>query len=86
MKFYALVPIHTIPVDLDHTLGMTRPCPRYDQVFTEYVQSAEIQSMQKGNETLFKYVEKNSGEKVRDFSDIVNVFEPIFIERSRNLT
>lgn len=65
---------------------MTRPCPQYEQAFTEYMQSAEIQSAQKGYKSFFEYVEKYSGERVRSFPDLVHVCEPIYIECAQNFT
>lgn len=80
---FFLVPIHAVPKNLDY---MMRPCPRYEQAFEEYTQSAEIQSALKGNKSFFEYVEKYSGEKVRSISDLALVCEPIYIERTQNFT
>lgn len=65
---------------------MTRQCPKYDQAFKEYVESAEIQSMLKSNKPLIKYVGKHSGERLRNFKDLTRVSGALFIEREMNFT
>lgn len=79
------VPIHTIPKYLDYVLSMDKPCPLHSQAFKEYTESAEIQLMLKNNQSLFKYVEKYSGEKIESFSDVKHIHETLVVENFKNL-
>lgn len=64
---------------------MDKTCPLYDQVFKEYTESAEIQRMLKNNQSLFNYVEKYSGEKIRTFLDVQRIHETLVVENFKNL-
>lgn len=80
------IPIHTIPKYLDYILSMDRECPLYNRAFKEYTESPEIQLMLKNNRTLFEYVEKYSGERVRTFLDLQHVHETLAVENLKNLS
>lgn len=64
---------------------MDKACPLHSQAFSEYTATAEIQLMLKNNQSLFKYVENYSGEKIRTFLDVQHIHEALVVENFKNL-
>lgn len=64
---------------------MDKPCPLHDQALREYTASADIQLMLKNNQSLFKYIEKYSGEKIQSFLDVQHIHETLVVENFKNL-
>lgn len=79
------IPIHTIPNEIDHILSMKRPCPLYDQAFSEYEQSPEISLMLKNNRSLIQYLETHLGRKISTICEIKTIYLVLWVEKLKNL-
>lgn len=78
------IPIHTIPKEIDHILSMKRPCPLYDQAFSEYEQSPEISLMLKNNRSLIEYLETHLGRKISTICEIKTIYLVLWVEKLKN--
>lgn len=80
-----LIPIHTIPIDQEHLLAWVIPCPRFDILFEEQKQSAEIKSLLRKYQTSIEFWEKHTGAKLNGTADIMYLHDTLYIENRRGL-
>lgn len=82
--------IKSIPVNVVYTnkdnllyfLGI--PCARYDDEFNKVINSTEPAALKK-YEKLFKYLAEHTGQPVKNFPQLYEIYDTLFIEKSRNL-
>lgn len=79
------VPIHTIPLSDDYLLNSFVPCPRFDQMFKQRMDSDEIKSLMEQHRTLVEYMEKNSGIPLPELVDVLNLYNILFVENRKGL-
>ena len=80
INFSTAIPVHTVPEKLDHILAMKRPCPKYQKAYDEYIESDEIKSIFKNNQTLIEYLELHSGKELKTLFDLKSLNETLWIE------
>lgn len=78
------IPIHSIDLNADDVLAMTRPCPLYEQLLKEYKNSPGIKSILDRNRILMQYLERHTGRKVRSIGEILLIYDVLSIEQLRN--
>ncbi|XP_031636090.1 testicular acid phosphatase homolog, partial [Contarinia nasturtii] len=78
------IPIHTLPQDQDGIIATKRPCPKYAKAFDDYEESDEIQSIIKSNRTLFDYLEKYVGQKVKTICKVKTIYQALWVESLKN--
>lgn len=77
------LPIHSVPVELDHLVSMIRRCPLYDQTYEEYQQSPEIKRILKNNQSVIEYIELHAGIKVQQICHIKYLYDRLMNEKSK---
>lgn len=80
------IPIHIVPEMIDHVLAMKRPCPLYDQAFSEYEQSPEIKLILKNNRSLIEYLNEHVGKKIQTILEVKTVYQTLWVEQLKNFT
>lgn len=78
------IPIHVLKSDT--TLSMKKPCPLYKEAYEEYKQSPEIKQIVHDYQWLFQYLEKHTGESVRNIHHIKSIYDTLWIESLKNFT
>lgn len=79
------IPIHTAPLKSDQVLGFSGPCPRYKYENAEYKKNSDHWSLYKKYKPLFRYLELHTGNTIRDFFDVWDLYACFEIEKSRNM-
>lgn len=79
------IPIHTIPLSEDFLLNSFVPCPRFDQMFKQRIESQEIKSLLEEHRTLIEFMERNSGKTLRELVDVLNVYNILFVQNRKGL-
>ncbi|GFO25792.1 lysosomal acid phosphatase [Plakobranchus ocellatus] len=80
------IPVQSKPLETDNKLGLKQPCPRYDQLFAELLNSTAVREEQESYEEFFKMVEKNTGIKRESLKDFWSVADTLTCEKAHNLT
>lgn len=80
------IPIHTIPLKLDHYVGMESPCPRYDEAFKDLLKSPEYVTAQNKVDRYIKAIRENSGFQNPTVYDLHRVWDALRVEQLENLT
>lgn len=80
-----LVPIHTIPDNMDHILNYGQPCKLYDISLTEFMSHEPEQSL-KNNQSLIDYLEKHTGQKFRSYDAIRALYDTLWIAQLKNFS
>lgn len=79
------IPIHTAPLKYDHVLAFSGPCPRYKYESAKYKKTSDHWSLYEKYKPLLRYLELHSGNKMRDFFDVWDLYDCLWIEKSRNM-
>lgn len=80
------IAVHSIPFEMDYLISCDVACKRYVQALDEYQQSPEIKSLINENRQLFEYLEKHTGQPVRNVNQLKDIQNILEIERSMNFT
>lgn len=80
------IPVHTVPENSDYILAAKKPCQLYDFALKKYKDSSEYKDLNKKFKSLYEYLEKNSGKKIRSFTDVQNLYNTLYIEELKNRT
>ncbi|XP_059149851.1 lysosomal acid phosphatase-like [Physella acuta] len=80
------IPVQTLPTTMDNKLAQGAPCPRYDQLVQEVLNSPAIQKEEQENKAFYDMVEKNTGVPKESIKDIWSVGDTLVCERAHNLT
>lgn len=75
-----------MPEKIDHILAMKRPCPLYKRAYDEYIQSGEIKSILKNNQTLIDYAEMHAGKRFQSIFELKVLYEVLWIENLKGFT
>lgn len=79
-------PIHTIPEELDHTIALDTPCPRYDKALNDYLTSTELYGKLDVVKPYFKLIEENSGFTNLTIFQLVYTWDTLNSQQWANLT
>lgn len=77
-----LVPIHTIPSNMDHMLRFTQSCALYDMSYDEPMSTEQKQML----ETTAEYLELNAGLKFRSCKETRKIYDTLLVEQQQNFT
>lgn len=77
------IPIHTIPVNMDASLGMERPCPAYDELFNSTVTDFTTEFFGQ-HEELLNYLREHTGLPLKNIWDVGSIYDILYIEESSN--
>lgn len=80
------VPIHTLPIELDHIVAAERPCPRYKKAFNEQLTSPEFRAIVKTTKKYFKLIEEKTGYKNVTFFQLFSTWDTLNSHKLANLT
>lgn len=76
------VPIYTLARSTDDLIVQRRPCARYDKVFTEVLQSEEVQKMNEENQQLYHYLSIGTGENISNLHDVELLHDTLQAEKA----
>lgn len=77
------IPVHTVPLQLDHMLAATQQCDRHDYITLEYFRENNYEELFKYFRPLFNYIEENSGMKIKKIKNLVTLRDTLRIEKSK---
>ncbi|XP_030031974.2 prostatic acid phosphatase isoform X2 [Manduca sexta] len=80
------VPVHTVPEYEDEVLAMKRKCPAFDREYEKLKRTTEYKNRLNRFQNLMEYLSINSGMKVKDYDDIVDIYSTLYIESLYNFT
>ncbi|XP_013161905.1 PREDICTED: lysosomal acid phosphatase-like [Papilio xuthus] len=80
------IPIHTRPEHDDEVLAMKRKCAQYDIAKNNFINSRAYEDHLSKYEGLMDYLTQHTLRKIKDFEDINDIYNILFIENLYNLT
>ncbi|KAJ8737588.1 hypothetical protein PYW08_000183 [Mythimna loreyi] len=80
------IPIHTVPEIEDEVLAMKKPCPAYNKELERLTHSKPYKDRLSKYQHLMDYLSAYTGVKVKDYSDIVDIYSTLYIETLYNFT
>nr|XP_022906209.1 prostatic acid phosphatase-like [Onthophagus taurus] len=80
------IPIHTEPELEDAFLASKKPCAKYDILYNNMINSEEMKKLNFENKDLYEYLNKHSGENIKDFDAMGYLYNNLFIENYMNFT
>lgn len=82
---WAPIPIHSVPVELDHIIENGRHCPKYDFLFEKNVnESTEIQRIFTEYAEYFSNWTRNCGANITSFDDVKGLYKTLLMETAHN--
>lgn len=80
------IPIHTVPIHLDHVVALERPCARYEKAIKDIFNSKEFKEAQRKVERYFNTMITHSGYANATIGDAYSVWDTLKVYRWENLT
>lgn len=80
------IPVHTRPEAEDNELALGASCARYDELYAEELNSPEVKDEERINAAFYELIEKETGVKKENISDIWKVIDTLICEKAHNLT
>ncbi|KAJ2954475.1 hypothetical protein O0L34_g2754 [Tuta absoluta] len=80
------IPIHTMPEAEDEVLAMKKNCNAYNREMERYTQTAEYKQHLANYQSLMNYLSAYTGEKVKDYVDMLAIYSTLYIETLNNMT
>lgn len=81
------IPIHTLPGADDIIIAQTTSdCDKYNRLYKELLESADIQDLYKQNEDLFQYVREYTKDNITSFGQLSYLYDTFYVEKQNNLT
>ncbi|KAK7457316.1 hypothetical protein BaRGS_00039229, partial [Batillaria attramentaria] len=80
------IPVHTRPQEYDRKLNMGAPCPRYDELYDIELQSPAVKAEEKDNKDFYDFIEKKTGVKKENISEVWKIGDTLFCEKMHNKT
>jgi hypothetical protein len=80
------IPFRTIPSAVDRTNRGSAPCPKYDVLWNNLLQSEEFKEANAGFQDLYDYISNYTGEKYTYPSDLTTILEALIIQEAHNMT
>lgn len=74
------IPIHTMPLDSDILLNSFVPCPKFDNLFRQRMESPEITSLLENNRPLVEFMQLHSGTPLEKLTDVLNLYNIIYVQ------
>lgn len=75
------IPINVVPRKEDYALAAEKRCDHFDYLMVKYENTTAYSGLFEKNKSLIRYLEVNSGLKLRTITDINNLYDTLFIER-----
>ncbi|XP_023941635.1 prostatic acid phosphatase isoform X2 [Bicyclus anynana] len=80
------IPVHTLPEKWDQILAMKRKCVPYDQEKQRYMNSVTYKEKLEKYQSLMEYTTVNSGKKIKNFEDINDIYNILYVETLYNFS
>jgi hypothetical protein len=80
------IPIHTISSTDDNKIAFSVKCPRLDRVFKDYLQSPEMEPVNKKYEYMYKYLSEHAKKNITDVLTATDLYDVLYIQELHNLT
>ncbi|XP_031639554.1 prostatic acid phosphatase-like [Contarinia nasturtii] len=81
------IPVHTMPILLDHVLSHDSKCPKYDEALQKFLkESTEIQQIYTKYADKFEYWSRMTGENITTIFDAYELYGIFYIETMQNKT
>lgn len=76
------IPVNSIDRDRDDLIAQKKPCPKYDEVYQNVMNSEKIRAINEENKNLYKLLSKNTGENISSISDVETLHNTLDAEKS----
>lgn len=80
------IPVHTRPQEEDKELNMGAPCPRYDALYEQELQSPAVKAEEKENADFYDLIEENTGVKKENISEVWKIADTLLCEKKHNMS
>ncbi|CAH1985398.1 unnamed protein product [Acanthoscelides obtectus] len=80
------IPVHYLPRDLDTTLVMKKPCPKYDAMFKDVENSPVLKALERKYKPLLQHLSKHTGMEIKTVRQVESLYIILHIQRYHNLT
>lgn len=80
------IPIHTTSVLEDTLLKMSKPCPRYETLYAEYVNSNETKTIHSKYKPIFPLLKRLCGTEIYTFYEVYQIYDVLLVEKLQNKT
>ncbi|KAI5641414.1 histidine phosphatase superfamily (branch 2) domain-containing protein [Phthorimaea operculella] len=80
------IPIHTMPEAEDEVLAMKKNCNAYNREMERYTHTAAYKQRLANYQSLMNYLSAYTGEKVKDYVDMLEIYSTLYIETLYNFT
>lgn len=78
------VPLHTIAMEDDNIIRMKRKCPRFYEMFDDFIHNSELmKKINTENADLFKDLSQKSGENITTIMEIDDFYATLLVEPKR---
>ncbi|PVD30980.1 hypothetical protein C0Q70_10256 [Pomacea canaliculata] len=79
------IPVHAVPKFEDNKLNMGAACPQYNQLYDLKLQSPDVKKIEKENAKFFDFIEKQTGVKKENATEVWKIGDTLFCEKSHNM-
>lgn len=79
------IPVHTLPKDEDQLLYMTSNCPRYMQIYNEFINSEYYQGFLEDKRVWIDFVSQKAGVET-EIEAITSVYDNLFCKTAHNIS
>lgn len=80
------IAVHSIPKQMDYLIDAELACARYMKALEEYETSSAIEDVFAQHQKLFEYLEKHTGQPIRNLVHMRDLHEILHIEHQTNKT
>ncbi|XP_044764550.1 prostatic acid phosphatase-like [Coccinella septempunctata] len=80
------IPIHSRPKAMDGMLALEKPCPEYQRLQKEQLNSNYHQKIIAANSKLYVYLSEKTGMKIKDFIGANDIYDTLLVENQSNYT
>ncbi|XP_072931174.1 prostatic acid phosphatase-like isoform X2 [Epargyreus clarus] len=80
------IPVHTKPEKDDEVLAMKKDCMAYKKEKIRYTQTPAYKKKLKSYQGVMDYLTTHTGRKIKDYTDIMDIYSTLQIEESYNFT
>lgn len=79
------VPIHTVRYEDDFYMNNNIKCPRYKQIYTNFIESSEFKYQFKKNADFINYLNLNTGMMLLNSDEVMFLIDKLQIEKDKGL-
>lgn len=78
------IPIHTIPVNMDHVLAAKKPCKRYESLVNEHFNRVEYKAWRSEHKSIYQEIQEKSGLSTDNPLNVIFFHDTLRIQQMKN--